>query len=173
MAIARHVGCKNTDLAVGNFTRCTARASYSARGLALLKAGFIDHQHRVARPQDARQHSRTPGHAAHRHSAPVTAPKRLLPQVQDRPPLPRASIRVLRRCLAKQWSTNNPAWRAFSPAGRGADSARLDRTKDFQPFGTKRPQCGSRGISELLADFNGGGFVDTAGFSPRGCSLPT
>jgi hypothetical protein len=47
VAVTRHVGSENTDLAVGNLTRRTrVLPRHPARCLALLeKAGFIDHQH--------------------------------------------------------------------------------------------------------------------------------
>src|ERR1700712_560528 len=49
MAVTRHVGSKNTDLAVRYFARRTGVLTrHPARCLALLeKAGFIDHQHRI------------------------------------------------------------------------------------------------------------------------------
>ncbi len=80
MAVTRHVGSKNTDLAVRYFARRTGiLPRHPARRLALLeKAGFIDHQHRI------RVRKMLDDIVAHQVTQrigipPVTAQERLLP----------------------------------------------------------------------------------------------
>ena len=113
MAMTRHIGSKNTDLAVRNFARRSSiLPRHPTRCLALFqKAGFIDHQHRI------RVRKMLDGIVAHQIAQRIGIP-RSRPKTaccRQGPGSPAASARihpVLRRSSPSSPSTNRPAFKA-------------------------------------------------------------
>ena len=144
VAVARHIGGEDADLAVGDLARrAGVLPRHAARRLALLeKAGLIDHQHRISVGQVLERHSRARCRAAHPRPSdrgpgwPAAATGR------DRPPPRPASSRSCAARRPSSPSRNCPADAATrSCVNSGRIRAFTSRSDDAQKLQRRLDRC--------------------------------